>query len=495
MIGWIGDFFRFWWALFYWNARKTWFHLRGAERDSCPCQNYGDSGLAFDSRCDAVIPWNQPRRFRRVCPLLHETPEGWRCSVDAERVRPFWGRAAAYAGGSLLALYLAGTLAVFGALRLTGYDVHFLSLLWPPRWSEVRGSQERLYARRAQQAMTAGNYQEAILALEMVCQLNPRNYPAGLALASLSRVAARPFYSENVYERLMRDVPEQRPQTAQLWLRTLLASAAYNKIKPLAATMLLEDPSQRSAWLHALLFAARATADAPGLTLVLEKGEALPGWCRDLLTTERALLLNQPAEALPRLTHFRRLTESNYVPYYQVDRLLRHDHPGEAQQLLKAYGDRIAPDEAGFMLLRLYHASAQRALFDTEAGKLLSYPLAARGVAQFCAYLIGHPDPALFARFFEKFTREGPLLATETLPLYQAAFLAAGLAGDREHAELVGAQISRFTGTDPRVLRGLAELIQTGQPDARVAHILPLVPLPTEVLYAVLERSQAPAKK
>ena len=206
MIAWIGDFFRFWWALFYWNSRKSWFRLGGAHRDDCPCQNFSDSGIAYQSRCDAVIPWHQPARFRRVCPLLTETPEGWRCSVEAERVRPFWGRALLYAVGALLALYLAGTAVAYATLRAAKYDLSYLVVAWPPRWKELRGAQEKLYVTRAQTALARGNYQEAILSLEMVCQLNPRNYSAGLALAGLTQMAAQPHISEHIYERLMHDV-------------------------------------------------------------------------------------------------------------------------------------------------------------------------------------------------------------------------------------------------------------------------------------------------
>jgi hypothetical protein len=493
--GWIGDFFRFWWALFYWNARKTWFRLRGAERDSCPCQNKSDSGLALDSRCDAVIYWQRPARFRRVCPLLTEAPAGWRCGVDAERVRPFWGRAALYCGGMLVALYLAGTVAVFTTMRLAKYDISYSALLWPPRWGELRSSQERLYAGRAQRAMEARNYQEAVLALEMVCTLNPRNYAAGLALANLSQLAANPLMAEQIYRRLMQDVPEQRVQTAQIWFRMLLTHAAYDKIKPLAAAMLIEDAGQRGAWLNALLFAARETNDSRFLTNVLEHPGPLPEWCVELITIERDLLQNHLSDALPRLVRIHRQPAATYVTYFQVDRLLRHGCVDEAQNLLNTYGALIPPDEAAFLHLRLYQAKGWSSLIESEHETLLQYPLAPRIAAQFCALLINNPDPGLLARYFDKFTREGPPLANETLPLYQATYLAAATAGDRMRAEKIAAQIMQFTGSDARVLRGLAELLQTGRPDARLARILPLVSLPTEVVYASLERRPSPATK
>ena len=269
MTGWIGDCLRFYWALFYWNSRKTWFRLRGAQRDDCPCQTYGDSGQAFDSRCEAVTHWHRPERFRKVCPLLVETPQGWRCSVNAESVRPFWGRAVVHGLLLIVGLYLAATVAVFAALRLAHYETSYLMVAWPPRWSELRLAQEKLYANRAQQALRNGNYAEAILSLEMVTQLNPRNYPAGLALAGLNQLAGQPTVADHIYERLLRDAPDQRRQTAQIWFRNLLARAAYPEMKGLAVLMLNEDPAERAAWLNALLFACRQTADAGYLGMVL----------------------------------------------------------------------------------------------------------------------------------------------------------------------------------------------------------------------------------
>jgi hypothetical protein len=43
------------------------------------------------------------------------------------------------------------------------------------------------------------------------------------------------------------------------------------------------------------------------------------------------------------------------------------------------------------------------------------------------------------------------------------------------------------------VLRGLGELLKGRGADPRLPRILPLVPLPTEVVYAILERQAVPA--
>jgi hypothetical protein len=488
LTGWLGDFFRFWWALFYWNTRKAWFRLRGAQRDDCPCQNVSDSGLAFQTRCEPITQWHRPARFRRVCPLLVETADGFRCSVEAEGVRPFWGRAATCAGAALLALYLAGTGAAWLALRAAKYDISYLVVAWPPRWQELHGAQERLYAARAQSALASGNFHEAILSLEMVCQLNPRNYSAGLALAGLSQAAAQPHVAEHIYERLMQDVPEQRVATAQIWFRTLLAGADYAKIPPLAAAMLSEDPDQRGAWLNALLFAARQTHDSRPLRAVLLNNPHLPDWCTDILNLEVSLLDHRLDAALPGLTRVHRQLPSPYIPLFQTDRLLRHGHADLAESVLTAYGNRLPADEAAFLRLRIYLARGWSAPISTETDNLLRYPMTPRLAAKFCAFLITNPDPGLLARYLDKFSAGGPAISAETMPVYDAGVLAAALAGDPARADRLRVEIRRFTASDARVLNGLGEILRSGKPDARLTRILPLVPLPAEVVYAILER-------
>lgn len=493
MTGWLGDFFRFWWALFYWNTRKTWFRMQGAHRDDCPCQTSSDSGHALDSRCEASVNWQQPARFRRVCPLLTETPHGWRCGVNAESARPFWGRATLYAMALAAALYLGGTLAVFAFLRAAHYEVNYVSVAWPPRWRVLRGSQENLYAARAQRALQAGNYPEAILSLDMVTRLNPRNYPAGLALAGLCQSAAQPFMADHIYERLMRDVPEQRRQTAQIWFRALLARADYAKIQELALTMLTEDPAERAAWLNALLFSCRRSGNHAFLGTITAEQPHLPEWCTELIGIEQLLLQNQLAAAMPRLTRISRQPATAYLPYYQIDRLLRHGEADQANLLLHVYHKALPPDEAGFLRLRAYRAKGWTSLHDSEFDSLLRYEMAPRISAQFCAYLINNPDRALFARYYQRFTGVNLPMNADTVHLHQATYLAAVLAGDTGSAEQIVALINRFTGSDARALHSLGALLKGRKADPRLGRILPLVPLPTEVVYAILDRLPATA--
>lgn len=492
MAGWITDFFLFWWALLYWNIRKTWFRLRGAHRDSCPCQHYSDSGHALDSRCSAITNWRRPERFRRVCPLLTETKDGWRCGVDAERVRPFWGRAAAFGGITLAALYLAGTLAVFAFLRTANYEISYVTVAWPPSWSELRASQEKLYASQAQRAIAAGNYPEALLALQRVCELNPRNYHASLTLANLSQIAGQADVAEHIYARLMRDVPEQRPATAQIWIRPLLARAAYEQIKPLAAAMLTEDPTRREAWLHCLLFAVRHSNDVTALEEIVHHHTGLPDWCLEVVATELLLLQGRREQALARLTRVSSRPASAYPALYQVERLLALDRIEQAAEVVNAYGQFLPADEAAFLRLRTLQARKWTSLMGPEYDSLLSYPMTPRLAAQFCAWFMRQSDPAAFARYADRFLQAGPALTNETIPLYQATYLAAVLNGDLTRAEQAASAIVRFTSSDAKALRALGEVLANPRNPAPLGQILPLVPLPIETVYAILDRP-APA--
>lgn len=495
MTGWIADFFRFWWALAYWNARKTWFRLNGAHRDSCPCQNFGDSGLAYDARCEAVASWKNPQRFHKVCPLLVETKNGWRCRVDAERVRPFWLRAMAFFGAALLALYLLGSVAAFVTLRATGYRMGYATVVLPWHWPELRSAREQLHATRAQQALASGNYPAAILSLQTVCELNPQNHAAAIALANLLQLSGQSAVAEHVYERLMEDIPEQRPATARVWFRMLLARGDYAHIKTLATAMLSEDSGHREAWLHALVFAARQTNDQEVLEHLVNGDHGLPDWGLEVVKIEQAILKQKIPDALPRLNRRFPLNAGNYLPYYQVDRLLQLDLPDQAVALLNNYGNRLPVDEATLLRLRAFQAKNWTSLAEPEYENLLRYPMSPRLSALICAFLLDHPFPQVLPAYLDRFLAAAPPLTDETLPLYHASYLVAELGNDPVRAQKLAGIIIGFTHADAKPLQGLAALLKNNAPAAQVAELLPLVPVPVEVLYAVQSpNAKSPAR-
>ena len=301
--------------------------------------------------------------------------------------------------------------------------------------------------------------------------------------------------AEHIYMRLMQDVPEQRATTAQSWARLLLARGEWTQLKPLALAMLSEDSGRREAWLHALLFAARQTRDREILRPLLKNEHGLPNWCIEIIGIEQHLLDNQTDQAIARLNRVQSRPGSKYLPYYQVDRLLRLGRAEQAGQVLLAYGNRLPADEAAFLRLRVFRAQKWTSLLEPEYDTLLNHPLNPRLVVLFCASLVEQPAPELLPRYLDHFMQDGPAVSNETLPLYQASYLVAVLGRDSARAEKCLAAITKFISSDARTLRGLGEALKSPQPAQQVDMILPLVPLPLEVVYSIRQRMSGPAAR
>ena len=228
-MGWLADFFRLLGGLFYWNALKSFYRLRGA-RGRCPCQHPSDSGKAWETGCNAITHWDQPARFRRVCPLLKkDDSDRWRCSANQSDVRAFWGRAFGFYGGGAALLYLLGTLMAFTALRTTGYRVTYPGVFWPPAWGKFTGVKAEFFFAKFQRAYAAQDIREALLDLSLAYDLDPKNYDAGLLLAQLYQFG-QPGLSDLVYGRLLSEHPERAEATAQLFFRALLARGDFPSV-------------------------------------------------------------------------------------------------------------------------------------------------------------------------------------------------------------------------------------------------------------------------
>ena len=156
MLGLIADFFRFVWALFYWNSRKTFYRARLKSGAICPCQSPSDSGRAMETGCDAAVTWNRPARFQQVCPLLIKATDGRLvCAAAAKDMRPFWGRAALFYVAVLAVLYLGGAFSFFVVQRAVGKPLSLRQVVWPPAWKEYPQVQSRYFFEKAHTAIAA----------------------------------------------------------------------------------------------------------------------------------------------------------------------------------------------------------------------------------------------------------------------------------------------------------------------------------------------------
>ena len=492
MIGWLADFFRLAWGLFYWNARKSLFRLQGA-RGRHPCQNSSDSGRALETQCDACIQWAKPIRFARVCPLLVSTPRGLRCSAHAADVRPFWDRTARYYGTILLAIYLAGALGIFVFLRSVGYPVNFLHLAWPGLWYRVPQVRSAYFFEQGNAAFTAGRLREGLLYFDTAYTFDPSNYLAGLALAR-NYQTTHTFISDEVYTRLYHEHPRQRAATAQDWFRALLARGDFTKVAELAAREVIADPTHASPWMRALLFATRQTGDITPLTALLDQqSPAITPW-RQLIATE--LLARSPDTTAYRqsLRTPWPLDAPAFARFYQIDALSGvGDHFNALDQLGRQVG-RLDDDTTLALRLAAYARSQSQARLTFEFKDLLTRPLTPSVTKVLAAHLIRHPDPALFSLLHEKFERANLPLTTENAGTHFSILCVAGVHQDRARLRALILHLKDRASVSFLRLNLVEEFFNNESSAKRISTFLPILPVPLEVTYALLERYPSPAR-
>jgi hypothetical protein len=484
---WGADFGRFWWTLAALNLRKS---ISRARRGRAPCQNPSDSGRAWETGCDAVANWNDPARFRRVCPLLRRLPDGaWRCSVDSGQVRPFWGRAAGYWGGAGAAAYLGATLAVFLFLRTVGYPVHYGSIAWPPAWHQVREARGRYFFAKAEQALRENRPVPALMWLAQSYELDPANYSAGRVLAQLWE-AGGIDYSNRLYRRLMRDHPEERTATAQAWFTALLVHGDFPTIETLARDQLAADPPHATAWLNALLFASRRTGGQAALSEA-SKDPALPPYFRQICAWELRLRTASREDKRRILTEpLHTSAVAPYVVYYRIERLLDAGLADEALLQLNQFRGGLSARDRVSLELEAYWALGWRNFLFGETDQLLAGPPSAPLVEVLSAHLIRHPDPALLAKVCTAVTQRPLPLDGEAAGAYASLFCAAGAAGDWVRLGLLASEIQRVTASRCPALATVEAYFRGDFRVNPVERYLPALSiLPIEVDYALFDFS------
>jgi hypothetical protein len=477
---------RFWWGLLYWNARKSFFRW-GGNRARCPCQNPSDSGRALETACDAAQDWSAPARFRRVCPLLVDTPAGFRCSVDTRDVRPFWGRAAAYCLGAAVGCGLAGALAVFAVLRLVGYPISPIAVIWPARWQELRLARSEYFVAKARRALDAQRVGEAILSLDIAYHNNPRNYDAGLELAQLTSIG-QPEFADPIFAALMRDFPDRRAMTSEAWLRFLLVHARFGRVAELAAARLVDDAPRRPAWLHALFNATRHGGDdQPLRDLLARQAAKLEPIEIALINSELLIRQGQGSELLAGLTTELPPSAGSYAPFFQVSRLDSLGRHVEALALLDRYAAAHRVAEADEFQLRL-NILAGLGRQDLLRARLAQAPINARELELISIHLVRHPDPVTVAALGACLKRSNLPADDSTYAGYTAFMVACGVsqAWDQMHA---AAGALRQVGETRAARSDAIEAFFRQKPGARIETVLPLLPaLSLDLVYALYDR-------
>jgi hypothetical protein len=483
----VADFLRFVWGLLYWNTRKSWFQLRRG-RVRCPCQSPSDSGRAYETHCEACVHWDTPRRFRRVCPLLVETPDGLRCSVNTEDVRPFWGIAVRFYGGTFLGLYAAIILTIFIFLRMVGYPISIVHLAYPPQWHRVGQSRGWFFLKRAQESFAAGRTPEGLLYLTNAYEFDPTNYDLGLTLARTYQIR-QPGQSDAIYHRLLETHPERRSLTAQQWVRALLARGDFDQITTLAVAELARDPARANAWMRALIFSTRHAHDNDTIHKLAETTDAaLVAW-RPLLETEILLRSkrNRDAAAL-----VRRAWPANAPPYtviYRAETLAQLGEPAAALDFLVAHRARL--DDEAYWTVRfdcLAMIGAAQTLRSEFTAVLLDASVNQPRVKMMCAQLIRHPDKELFGRVMDKIERGHMPFNDDTAGGWFSLLCTAGAVGDQPQLRNLTLRLRQETKSNFNALLGVERFFDNKVPEAGAVSFLPALPVPLEVGYALIDR-------
>jgi tetratricopeptide (TPR) repeat protein len=474
--------------MFYWNARKTVFRLRG-DRGTCPCQNPSDSGEPMQTGCEAIYGWRHAARFQRVCPLLRQNPAGqWVCSVRAQDVRPFWGRAFGYIGGTIGVVVLCGVLSVFGLMRAIGYEVSVRQIVWPPAWHELREVRSQLFIKKAREAYSAGRVREALNALLVAYEMDPANYSVGMMLAQFYQ-AGNPSLADTLYARLLREHPDHRMETARVWFRSLLARGRMRGIVELSRRQLTTEPQQASAWVHALVFATRHLQDPRPLESAAQS-EKLPATVRETLRLAARVQQLPPAEARDLLV----IPSGSDFPYdrvYRIETLTRLGFTDEAFELLLKSRGQIAGRDMARLAFALYALKGDTARLDREFAALLAPTRALHPyeVSLLAIHLVNWPDPGLLVRVCEAFGRMSSESLEVQLEIGLAVFCAAGVQRNQQLMTDVQSQMTRTTKIPLASMNRLGLYFMNDAGKLRIENLLPQQnSLSLELNYALLDR-------
>ena len=485
---WLADTGHFLTGMFYWNGRKSAYVWRG-RHGRCPCQNESDDSIPGHVRCDAVLHWHDPARFRKICPLLTATPDGWRCSVHASAVRPFWGRVFAWTGFSLLALYLAGTLAVFAGLRVTGRaPVGWLQVAWPGKWHEIKPVQSAHLFRQAMAAFAGGRLPEAHLMLATARDLDPANYDVALMLAQISMFQRSYLFSDDLFTNLWRNHPANRSRTAVVYHDTLLSLDRMGKLAEFSVTMAAADPARAVVWIRSALLAVRSMRVEEAASFRQQQAaaiSALAPHARQLLGAEFDLRAGDEIAALAVL--HRMFTGPFNVSYaqYQIERLAGLGAVSEAQLLLNAQGALLGEFEQRLTQVAVALLAGDRVLAQAYFRSLLRLPLDPTHVERLAAFLATHPDAGLYRELAARVRQDARLEAAVDGAVLWVAGIVCAAPEEAEFWQTHGRQ--HGTGRYPAIKKLNYASRDLLAPDS-VVHLLNVMALPRDVILALLWR-------
>lgn len=471
-------------ALVVLNARKTAYRIRPGRRH--PCQHPSDSGRAGETHCEAVIRWDHPSRFRRVCPALRMTRDGPVCSLNAADVRPYWGRAVLIYAAAALTLALAGASAGYIGLRAIGYrDVRWVDVAWPPRWREIGRARSRYFLAHSVEALAQGNVPLARLSLESALKSDPTSFQPALLLATLDSVSSRGRTANAWVGWALANQPQRAERVAVTLHDMMLQQGQLERVADFALWMARRDRANAALWVRSLLTVLRATRST-GRFARLHAAEVtqLARPARSLMATQ--ILAEEGRRDAARLALQRPLAPDQ--PIYgllQVEQLLRLGDTAAAEVVAQTLSPALGRVRALGLQYWIAERDADAVLAHACFDHVAAGPLAPGDVDWLAAMVIRAPDPASFRRLDRRLRASSADLTPDTAA---GIWAAAVVCADREAARYWAERVRKGARTElPHDFHfdfGSASPARAGTVPAVLTHVA----LPREVIDALLAR-------
>lgn len=489
MLRWVTDQAWVSWSYLSLNSRKALYRLRGA-RGRTPCQSSSDSGKAHQTRCEACFVVKDPRRFQAVCPVLKiEKGDVPICGVNAEEIRPFWGRAAAYYGRILLAAYLVAVCGGFIGLRSLGYRVSPATVAWPPHWNRITLARADYFYQKGIQAYKDHDVQLSLLALTEAYQLAPgRDEEGALLLAQLMQITWPPT-SNDIYARLVAGNGPLAPVAVQAWARALLARGDLAGLANLAAARLASGDGLAPVWTHALIFEAETTGDWSLVQGVVDGQAPVPADCREVLKVRLKCQGESAPTQVARLELTLEKASTSFERFELLETLIDLGQATAVLSFVQEDSGRLASRERVCVLLDAAAAGHWEDLRQKEFQSVLGEPTSETLVNLLVGHLIRYPDPGLIDALFQRLDLDSFPATASHYGASNALLCLAGVEHSEARLDTMIQKLRAASGTRSASLTYVKEYFLTRSSTVPVAQYLPAVqPLSLEVSYALLRR-------